>query len=139
MSQWEHISRNWECPSAAMAGLLLWQPSQSLEDAGGRCPYFDWKLSQLSVACGKWRLEQQQNMVDLSSSGLVNSKYTASSSYHAPWFEISTGICATCVWNSPSRTGLSSSHCAASAVMNSGSHPEHRISQFVNSRPRRHE
>jgi hypothetical protein len=52
-----------------LPGLLLWQPSQSLEDAGGRCPCFEWKLSQLTVAFGKWRHGQQLNMFDLSSSG----------------------------------------------------------------------
>jgi hypothetical protein len=30
---------------------LLWQPSQSMEEAGGRCPCFVCRLSQLSVAC----------------------------------------------------------------------------------------
>jgi hypothetical protein len=72
-------------------------------------------------------------MVDLTSSGLGNSKHMASTRYHAPWFELSTGLCDTWVWNSPSKTGLSSSHCGASAVMNSESDPEHMMSRFENS------
>jgi hypothetical protein len=47
---------------------------------------------------GKTEIKQQENMVDLSSSGLGNSNHTASPRYHAPWFELSTGICATWVW-----------------------------------------
>jgi hypothetical protein len=117
-----------------LPGLLLWQTNQSMEEAGGSCLYFVWQLSQLSVAWEKRRQGQQQNMVDLSSSGLANSKHTASPSYHSPWFQASTGICATWDWNSPSRTGLSSSHCGILAFMNSGSHPEHKMSQFDNSR-----
>jgi hypothetical protein len=69
--------------------------SLSMEEAGGRCPCFVWKFSQLSVAWGKWQQAQQQNMVALSSSGLGNSKDIASPGYHAPWFELSTGLCAT--------------------------------------------
>jgi hypothetical protein len=117
-----------------LPGLLLWQPSQSMEEAGGRCPCFVWQLSQLTVGCRKWRQGQQQNMVHLNSSGLVNSKHSASPSYHSPWFELSTGLCATWVWNAPSRLGLSSTHCGASAVMNLGSHPEHTMSWFDNCR-----
>jgi hypothetical protein len=63
-----------------------------------------------------------------------NSKHSASRSYHAPWFELSTGLCATRVWNSPSTTGLSSSHCVEPAVMNSGSHTQHKMSRFNKSR-----
>jgi hypothetical protein len=37
---------------------LLWQSSQSVEEAGGRCPCFVWYLSQLSVAWGIWRQEK---------------------------------------------------------------------------------
>jgi hypothetical protein len=122
-----------------LPGLLLWQPSQSMEEAGGRCSCFVWQLSQLSVAWGKRRQGEQQNMVDLSLSGLENSKHIATPSYHAPWFELSTGLCATWVWNSPSRTGLSSSHCGAWAVMNSGSHPVHTKSRFDNSSHTRQE
>jgi hypothetical protein len=59
-----------------------------------------------SVACGKWRQGKQQNMVDLSSSDLGNSKHTSSWNYHAPWFEMSTVLWETWVWNSSSRTGL---------------------------------
>jgi hypothetical protein len=88
-----------------LPGLLLWQPSQWKEEARGRSPCFVWKLSQWNVACRIWRQWQPQNMVDLSSSGVGNSKHTASLSYHAPWFELSPGLCATWVWNSPSRTG----------------------------------
>jgi hypothetical protein len=97
-----------------------------------------WKLCQLNMACGKQRQGQQQNMVDLNSSGLGNSKHTASPGYHTWWFELSTGLCATWDWNSPSRTGLTSSHCGASAVMNSGSHPEHRMSRIDKSSHTRH-
>jgi hypothetical protein len=92
-------------------------------------------VEAFSVKCG---LGQQQNMGDLSSSGLGNSKQTTSPSYHTPWLVLSTGLCATWVWNWPSGTGLFSSHCAASAVMNSGSHPEHRMLQIDNSRHARH-
>jgi hypothetical protein len=91
------------------------------------------EFSQLCVAWGKRRQGQQQNMFDLSSSGLGNSKHTASPSYHAQWFELSTGLCATWVWNSPSRRRHSSSHCCASAVMNSCCQPEHTMSRFDNS------
>jgi hypothetical protein len=115
-----------------LPSLLLWQPSQSMEETGGRCPCFVWKFSQAS---GKWR----QNMVDLSSSGFRNSKPTASPRNHVPFFELSTGLRATMVWNSPSRTGLSSSQCGASAVMNSRSHPEHMMSRLDNSRHTRQE
>jgi hypothetical protein len=83
------------------------------------------------VACRKCRQGLQQNMVYLSSSELGNSKYTVSSSYHAWWFELSTGLCATFICNSPSRTGLFSSHCGVSAVMNSGSQSEHKMSQLI--------
>jgi hypothetical protein len=38
-----------------LSGMLLWQPSQSVKEAGGRCPCFLWYLSQLSVAWGKRR------------------------------------------------------------------------------------
>jgi hypothetical protein len=55
MSQWAHITRNWECPWQLLPALLLWQPSQWMEEAGGRCPCFVCKLSQISVAWGKWR------------------------------------------------------------------------------------
>jgi hypothetical protein len=68
-----------------LPGLLLWQPSQWKEEARGRSPCFVWKLSQWNVACRIWRQWQPQNMVDLSSSGVGNSKHTASLSYHAPW------------------------------------------------------
>jgi hypothetical protein len=139
MSQWAHITRTGKVPRQLLPGLLLWQPSQSMEEAGGRCPCSVWKLSQLIVDWGKWRQLQQQNMVDLSSSGLGNSKPIASPSYHAPWFELSTGFCASWVWNSPSRTGLFSSHCGAWAVMNSGSYPERTMSQFDKSRHARQE
>jgi hypothetical protein len=122
-----------------LPGLLLWQPSQSMKEAGGKCPCFVWQLSQLSVTCLKWRQGQQQNMVDLCSSGFRNSKHTSSPPYHAKWLKLSTGICATWVWKSPSRTGASSSHCGASAVMNSGSHPEHMMSRIHNSRHARQE
>jgi hypothetical protein len=122
-----------------LTGLLLWQPSQSMEEAGGKCPCFVWKLSQLSVARAKWRQGKHQNIVQMSSSGLRNSKHTASPSYHAFLFEFSTGLFETLVWNSPNRTGLSSSHCGASAIMNSGSHPEHTMSRFDNSRHARQE
>jgi hypothetical protein len=81
--------------SMLLPGLLLWQPSQSMEKAGGRCPCFVWQLSQLIVVFRKWRQGQQQNMVDLSLSGFRNSKHTCSPMYHAPWLELSTGICAT--------------------------------------------
>jgi hypothetical protein len=80
-----------------LPGLLLWQPSQLMEEARGRCPCFVWQLSQLRATCGKRRQGQQQNMADLSSSGLGSSKQTASPSYHDPWFQLSTGICATWV------------------------------------------
>jgi hypothetical protein len=70
---------------------------------------------------------------------LWNSKHTASPSYHDPWFELSTGICATWVWNTPSRTDLSSSPWGALAVMNSRSHPEHMMSGFDDSRHARQE
>jgi hypothetical protein len=93
---------------------------QSIGEARRRCPCFVWQLSQLRVFCCKRRQGQQQNMVDLSSSGLGNSKHTASPSYHAQWFELSINLCATWVWHSLSRRGISSPHCAASAVMNSG-------------------
>jgi hypothetical protein len=109
-----------------LPSLEIGQQSQSMEEAGRRCLCFVWKYSQLIVAWVKWRQGQQWNMADLSSSGLGNSKHTASPSYHTPWFELSTGLCSTWVWNSPSRRDLSSSHCGVSAVMNSGSHPEHR-------------
>jgi hypothetical protein len=33
-----------------LPGLLLWQPSNSMEEAGGKCPCFVWKLPKLSVA-----------------------------------------------------------------------------------------
>jgi hypothetical protein len=72
-------------------------------------------------------------MVDLSPSGLENSKHTASPRYHAQWFELSTGLCATWVWDSQSRIGPFSSHCGAWAVMNSGSQLEHTMSHFDNS------
>jgi hypothetical protein len=101
-----------------------------MEETRGRCPCLAWKLSQLTVAWGKWRQGQQQNMVDLRSSGLGNSKHTARSKDHALLFELFTGLCATWVWNSTSRKDLSLSHCGASAVMNSGSHPEHMMSWF---------
>jgi hypothetical protein len=92
-----------------------------------------WQLSQLSVACGKQRQGQQENMVDLSSSWFWNCKHTARPSYyHAPWIELSTGLFATWVWNSSSRRHLFSSHCGALAVMNSGSHTEHKMSRFHN-------
>jgi hypothetical protein len=122
-----------------LPGLLLGRPSQSMEEAGGSCPCFVWKFSLLSVALVKQRQGQQQSMVDLSSSGLGNSKHTASPRFHAPWFELFTGLCATWVWNSWSRTGLFSSHCGVSAVMNSGSHPEHTMSRFDNSSHARQE
>jgi hypothetical protein len=122
-----------------LPGLLLWQPSQSMEEAGGRCPCFVWKHSQLTVARGKRRQGQQHNMVDLSSSRWVSSKHTASPRYNAPWFELSTCLCTTWVWNSPSRTVPSSSHCGAPAVTNSGSHPEHTMSRFDNRRHARQE
>jgi hypothetical protein len=122
-----------------LPGLWLWQPSKSMDEVGGRCSCFVWKLSQSSVACRKWRQEQQQTMVEVSSSGLGNSKHTASPNYHAPWFELSIGLSATWVWNSPNRTVLSSSHGGALAVTNSGSHPEHRISCFHNSRQTKQE
>jgi hypothetical protein len=93
---------------------------QSMGEARGRCPCFLWQLSQLHVVYCKWRQGQQQNMVDLRSSGLGNSKHNASPSYHMQWFELSIDLCATWVWHSLRRTGLSSSHCGASAVMNSG-------------------
>jgi hypothetical protein len=134
MSQWVHITRTGSLHRQLLPSLLLWQSSPSMGEAGGRCHCFVWKLSLLSVACGKWRQWQQQNMVCLSSSGLGNSKHTASPSYHAPWFKLSPGLCTSWVWNSPRRTGLSSSHCGASAVMNSGSHPEHPMSWYDDNR-----
>jgi hypothetical protein len=115
--------------SQLLPGLLLWQPSQSMEEAGERCPCFVWQLSQLSVACGKWRQGQQPNMVDLSSSVFGNSKHIASPSYHAPWFYLATDLCATWVCNTPSRTGPSSSHCGTPAFMILGSNPEHTMSE----------
>jgi hypothetical protein len=45
-----------------LPGLLLWQPSQSMEEAGGRCPCFVWNLSQLSLAWGNRTQGKQQNM-----------------------------------------------------------------------------
>jgi hypothetical protein len=114
-----------------LPGLLLWQPSQWKEEARGRSPCFVWKLSQWNVACRIWRQWQPQNMVDLSSSGVGNSKHTASLSYHAPWFELSPGLCAT--------YRPSSCHCGAWAVLNSGSHPEHKMSWFDNSSRRKNE
>jgi hypothetical protein len=78
-------------------------------------------------------------MFDLSPSGLGNSKHTASPNYHAPLLEVCPGLYATCVWNSPSRTGLSSSYCAALAFMKSGPHPEHMMLQCDNSSHKRQE
>jgi hypothetical protein len=93
MSQWPISPGTGSVHRQLLPALLLWQPSQSMEEAGGMCPCFVWQLSQLSVAWGKRRQGQQQNMVDLSSSGLGNLKHTASPSYHAPLFEFSTGLC----------------------------------------------
>jgi hypothetical protein len=45
-----------------------------MEEAHGMCLSFVWKLSQLSMAFGIWRQGQQQNIDDLCSSGLGNSK-----------------------------------------------------------------
>jgi hypothetical protein len=104
-------TRTGRVPRQFLPCLLLWRPSQWMEEARGSCPCFVWQLSQWSVTWEKWRQGQQQNMVDLSSSGLENSKHTASPGYHSPWFELSTGYGATWAWNSPSRKGLSSSHC----------------------------
>jgi hypothetical protein len=133
VNSWLTSPGTWSVHRQLLPGQLLWQPSHTTEEDGGRCPCFVWNLSQLSVTWGQWRQGQQQNMIDLSFSGLGNFKHTASPCYHDPWFELSTGHFATWVWNSPSRTGLSSSHCGSSTVMNSGSHPEHTISRFDNS------
>jgi hypothetical protein len=122
-----------------LTGLLLWQPSQTMEEAGRRYPCFVWQLSQLGVAWRKRRQGQEQNMADLSLSGFGNSRHTASPNYHTPWFELSTGLCAPWVRNSPSRTGLSLFYCAASTFMNSGSHPEHTMSWLDNSSHARQE
>jgi hypothetical protein len=67
MSQWHTSPGTGSVPSQLLPGLLLWQPSQSIEEAGARCPCFVWQISHLSVACGKWRQGEQQNMVNLSS------------------------------------------------------------------------
>jgi hypothetical protein len=67
-----------------LPGLLLWQPSQSVKEAGVTCPCFVWQLSHFGVAWWKQRQGQQQNMFHLSSSGLGNSKHTANPNYHAP-------------------------------------------------------
>jgi hypothetical protein len=98
-------------------------------------------VEAFSVKCGLQKMEpgQHQNIVDLSLSVLGNSKHTACPSYNAPWFGLSTSLCGTWVWNSPSRTVLSSSHCGAAVVKNSGSHPEHTMSWFDNSRHGRQE
>jgi hypothetical protein len=53
--------------------------------------------AKLSVSWGKWRQAQQQNIFDLSCSGLGKSKHIASTSYYASWLELSTGFCATWV------------------------------------------
>jgi hypothetical protein len=102
-------------------------------------PLLLWKLSQIRVAWRKRRQGQQHNMVDLSSSGLGNSKRTASPSYIAPGFELSKGLYANWAWNFPSRKGLYSSQCGAAAVMNLGSHLGHTMSRFDNSRTTRQE
>jgi hypothetical protein len=63
-------------------------------EAGGRPLHC---VEAFSVKCGLVKTEkrQQQNMVDLYSSELGNSKQTSSPIYLAPWFELSTGLCKT--------------------------------------------
>jgi hypothetical protein len=122
-----------------LPSLLLWQQSQSMEEAGGKCPCFVWKISELSMVWRKRRKRGNRTWLTWAPPAWGYSKHTASPSYHAPRFELSTGHRATWIWNSPSRTGLSSSHYGASAVMNSGSHPEHTMSQSDNNRQARKE
>jgi hypothetical protein len=40
---------SWSVHRHLLPGLLLWLPSHSMEDDGGRCPCFVWNSSQLSV------------------------------------------------------------------------------------------
>jgi hypothetical protein len=82
MYHWAHITRNKECHRQVLPGLFYGsQASQckKLEEGGpALCESFSIKCGQ-----GKQRQGQQQNMVDVSSTGLGNSKHTASPSYHA--------------------------------------------------------
>jgi hypothetical protein len=50
MSQWTTLPGTGSVHRLLLPCLLLWQPSQSMEEDGGRCPCFVWQLSQLSVA-----------------------------------------------------------------------------------------
>jgi hypothetical protein len=127
MSQWAHITRNWEFPQAAPAWPVVMAAKQVNGRSWTKVPLYC--VATFSVRCGLFKTEtgKQQNMVDLRLLGLANSKHTACSIYHAPWFELFPDHCASWIWNSPSRRGLSSFHCGAPAVMKSGSHPENTM------------
>jgi hypothetical protein len=65
--------------------------------------------------------------------------FTASLSYHAPWFGKSTGLCALWSWIPPSRTSCPGFHCGTQAEVISGAHTEHLISWCAASRLAREE
>jgi hypothetical protein len=127
--------RTWSVLRQLLLGLLLWQPSQPCRK----------KLKEgAPVLCGKllsyvWPREMRgrqmrSTWVTSAHQDWGNPFFTASLSFHAPWFGMSTCLCATCVCISLCRTGRHGSHCGTQAAWISWAHPDYLFSECGTSR-----